>query len=136
MKKNKNKQEFMVIHAKKEIVDELYMYCDMDILNGSLQNVAKNILDLENRLRTEHRMVINNPDMYHTFKIRVENEDGYPEIKLSGVRFETDKEFEARLEKNKKDKLSIKALRKKQKEKKEKEEHKTYLRLKEKFEKK
>lgn len=92
-------------NAKKEIEDQLPLYTDIDtILEGSLQQVAKNILALEEKLKKEHQMVIQNPDVYIRFNMRIHDGDfegDSTEIRLSGVRLETDGEYKTRIEKNK-----------------------------------
>lgn len=134
MKKSEVKKE-----TKKEIHDELYLYTEIDtVICGSLQQTAENILSLEKRLKTEHQLVVQNPGKYIRFNIRI-GTPGYdydesPEIKLYGVRMETDEEFEKRIEKNKKSIANKKWIDKKRKENNKKRELATFLRLKNKFE--
>lgn len=110
-------------NVKKEIEDDLYLYADIDtVLRGSLKDVANNILALEDRLKKEHAMVMQNPQQYICFNIKVEKEYGSIEIKLSGIRMETDIEFEKRIERNKKAVEAQKASTKKRLENNKKRE--------------
>jgi hypothetical protein len=122
---------------KKEIVETLYLYIDIDeILKGSLHDVANNILAIENRLKNECEMVVRNPDKYIRFNIDIHNgyyDSNSPELKLYGVRMETDEEFEKRINEAKKAKIAKENSEKKRKENEEKNELNTYLRLKKKF---
>jgi hypothetical protein len=81
--------------------EDLYIYTEIDtIFNCSLQEAAKNILALEERLKKENKRVIDNPDMYSEFKIKISSyQDDYPEIHLYGVRVETDEAYKVRMEK-------------------------------------
>lgn len=128
------------IKAKREIVEELYLYIDYEsLLCGSLQDVSKNILNIENRLREEHAMVRQEPKKYFKFNIKVEKEwERYSEdcsigVKTFGVRLESDEELAKRIKKNLDSAKAQKASIKIQNEKKEKEEMETYLRLQKKF---
>lgn len=92
-------------NTKKEIEEDLYLYvCISDIVSGSLQEVADKILSLECRLRTEHEEVRQNPDKYIRFNIRLETNhydgDYDADIKLSGIRLETDLEFNSRIKRH------------------------------------
>lgn len=127
----------MKMEKKKEITERLGLYVDSSVLNGTLQNVANNILNIEKRLREEHQLVKQNPDMFIRFEMEVDSEydSSYAEITVSGVRLETDKEFEARLEKNEKARIAAAEAARKHKEKQKLEELATYERLKKKYEK-
>lgn len=135
MKKSEAKE------SKKEIEEQLHLYTEMDtVICGSLQEAASNILALEERLKKEHQMVIDNPKKYIRFNIRIETPgydyDESPEIKLYGVRLETDEEFKKRIERNNKAVEAQKASVKKRKENNKKRELATFLRLQQKFGKK
>lgn len=120
---------------KKEITERLSLYIELDsIFRGSLEEVSKNILNLENRLKLEHAEVRNNPDKYFRFDLKLDQTFEDVELEIFGVRLETDEEFQKRLEKSKKMAKSMKEFRKKLKDKKEKQELNTYLKLKKKFE--
>ena len=127
--------ENMKKETKKEIIDELYLYTELDtVINGSLQEVADNILALEKRLKAEHAMVVENPDKYIRFNIQIETEyEGYAEIKLYGVRMETDEEFKGRIERNKKAAEAQKASAKKRIRTNKKRDLATFLRLQKKY---
>jgi len=86
---------------KKIIFEEtLYLYTDIHTVFGcSLQEAAKNILALEDRLKAEHKKVIDNPNLYEKFHIDISTSDNYPEIRLSGIREETDEAYKVRVEK-------------------------------------
>ncbi len=122
------------LNTKLEIEENLGIYVDAETaLCGSLQDVANNILALEDRLRKE------NPNLYIKFKINVQTtscygDPDYIEIKLSGVRLETDYEFEKRIDKHNKSVEAGKLSAKKKAESDEKKELATFLRLKKKFE--
>jgi hypothetical protein len=134
MKKNNKKA-----HSRKEIIDDLYLYTELDIvINGSLQEVAENILALEKRLRAEHQMVVQNPDKYIRFGIRISSSgcDDSPEINLYGVRMETDTEFEKRIAQSERAAIAQRASAKKRIENKKKKELATFLRLRKKYDKK
>lgn len=120
---------------KKEILDELGLYTQLDtIINGSLKEAAENILALEKRLYTENDMVIQNPDKYIRFNIKVENDyDEYAKIRLFGVRMETDKEFKKRIEENRKKVEAQKASAKKRIENNDEKELATFIRLQKKY---
>ena len=120
---------------KKEILDELGLYTQLDtIINGSLKEAAENILALEKRLYTENDMVIQNPDKYIRFNIKVENDyDEYAKIRLFGVRMETDKEFKKRIEENRKKVEAQKASAKKRIDNNDEKELATFIRLQKKY---
>ena len=124
--------------SKKEIEEQLHLYTEMDsVICGSLHQAAENILALEKRLKTENGLVIKYPEKYIRFNIRI-GTPGYDydesaEIKLYGVRLETDEEFEKRIEKNKKAVAAQKIAVKKRKENNKKRELATFLRLQNKF---
>ena len=93
------------IETKKEIREDLHLYVDSEkLLNGSLEQVATNILDLKQRLLTEHNNCIQDPGKYVRFEILIDSEydSSYPDIHLYGIRLETDKEFSDRLERSRK----------------------------------
>jgi len=123
---------------RKEISEEIYMYVDVDsTLDGTLQEVAARILALEERIKTEVVQYKPNPESYFKFKIRASvNRDDYPEFNFSIVRMETDKEYEDRLERNKKASLAKRLSDKKKKEEAEKKELAEFARLQEKYGKK
>ncbi len=128
------------LNTKLEIEENLGMYVDADTtLCGSLQDVSNNILALEDRLRKEHAMVTQNPNLYIKFKINVQTtscygDPDYIDIKLSGIRLETDAEFEKRIDKHNKAVIAGKLSAEKKAESNEKRELANFLRLKNKFE--
>lgn len=123
--------------TKKEIREYLSLYVELSsVIKGSLQDVANNILNIETRLRTEHGFIRENPNYYIRFEIEIETYyEDTPEIKLFGIRLESDAEFNQRIDRNKKARIAEQKRVDKQKEEKEKKELQTYLRLKTKFEK-
>jgi len=120
---------------KKEIREELYINIDIDnLLDGSLQKVSQNILNIEERLKTEHRWLIDNPSKYIRFEL--EGESHYDEsfgIKVYGVRMETDEEYDKRIEKVKKASEASKLAAKKKMENLKEKELKELKRLQEKY---
>ncbi len=128
------------LNSKLEIEDKLYLYVDIEkTLCGSLKDVANNILALEGRLKKEHQLVVQNPNLYIRFNISIDKEYNYSDscdiaINLSGIRLETDIEFEKRIDKHKKSVIAGKLSAKKKAESNEKRELANFLRLKEKFE--
>ena len=120
-------------NEKKEIEEDVYYSFGVDSLNGTLQEVANNILSFENMLRTEHQGIINEPDKYLYFKMRIADYYDSPEIQLSGVRMETDVEYARRMKHNENSRKGQIASAQKRKEKKEAEELKTLKRLQEKY---
>lgn len=84
--------------AKIEIKEKLYMYVDVyDLLSGTIQQAAQNVLDLEKRLREEHALVKNEPDRFIRFEIELYiDHDSGAELSIEGVRIETDHEFATR----------------------------------------
>jgi len=120
---------------KKEIEEDIFFSKSTDIFSGSLQDVANNILSIENELKTQHQEIINDPNKYLYFKMRLDYTTYYDvaEIQLSGVRMETDAEYDKRIEHIRKSKEGKIAGAKKRKENKEKEELKTLKRLQEKY---
>jgi hypothetical protein len=123
---------------KIEYRDDLYLYLDVDtIFNCSLEEAAKNILSLEQKLRSEHQLIVQQPNKYEKFGIRIATDDGYPEIKLFGVRTESDEAFKIRMDKAEKLKISREEAAKKRKntieQNKEAKELAEYERLSKKF---
>ena len=108
--------------VQKMLEDDLYFTIGLHILNGSLQDVAKNILSFENELKATHQGIIDEPNKYLYFKMRLDFDRYYdsPEIQLSGVRMETDAEYDKRIEHIRKSKEGKIAGAKKRKEKKKK----------------
>ena len=121
------------MNKKLEIEEDLYFAIGLNILNGSLQDVAKNILSFENELKATHRVLIDEPNKYSHFKMRIVEYYGEPEIQLSGVRMETDAEYDKRMKHIEKSKAGKIAAAQKRKENKEKEELETLKRLQEKY---
>ena len=121
--------------TKKEFKDVLYLYIDADFLfEGSLQDVAQKVLDIEKRLRSEHNHVILNPNLYTRFEIHTERDrDGYSEVIIEGIRLETDDEFKKRLEKSARASATQKRIAAEKKIKKEEDELKLYEELKLKY---
>jgi hypothetical protein len=133
------------ISKKLEIKELISLYIPFDIFSGTLQDVAKNILGIEDRLKTEHGLINKEPDRYMHYEIKVNSYSEYCEIELYGVRLETDEEYSVRKERinkmiennNKfKEQRASNALKRKRKEEaaKEKEEMEIYLKIKNKLE--
>lgn len=120
-------------NEKLEIEEDVFLSIGTDSLNGSLQDVANNILSFENMLRTEHQGIINEPNKYLYFKMRLTEYYDSPEIQLSGVRMETDIEYDKRMMHIENSRKGQIASAQKRKEKKEAEELKTLKRLQEKY---
>lgn len=121
---------------KKEIIQQLSLYVDpSELLKGSLKQAAENILNLEKRLRVEHALIKNNPDMFFEFRIRLEQPafEESAEIVLIGARLETDDEFNKRIEKSVKLSKAAKESAKKRKNDQDKKDFETYKKLKAKF---
>jgi len=127
------KEEKLEKLEKLEIEEDLYFTIGINILNGSLQDVAKKILSFENELKTTHQGIINEPDKYLYFKMRIADYYDSPEIQLSGVRMETDVEYARRMKHIENSRKGQIASALKRKEKKEAEELKTLKRLQEKY---
>ncbi len=122
--------------TRKEIIEKVYLYTELDtVISGSLQEVANNILALEQELKTKNQYIIDNPDRYFKFNIEIQRDyEGSDEIRLYGVRMETDEEFQKRIEKSKKSIEAQKLAAKKRIENTKKKELQTFLRLKKKYE--
>jgi len=124
-------------YNKQEVKQFLSIYIDAySLLTGTLDDVSKNILALENRAKEEIFIVKKNPELYLRFQLDFNNDQDGVEMTLYGIRLETDKELEERIMINERNLLNIKEREKKQLEEWEKDELANYLRLKEKFEKK
>lgn len=120
---------------RKEIEENISLYTDIESLfSGSIQDVAKNVLALEERIKTENAHIKNSQGQYFKFKMKVNTYmDSYPELEFKAVRMETDKEYEDRLERNRKASIAKKLLDKKKKEELEAKELAEFERLQKKF---
>jgi len=109
---------------KKEITEDLYIYTELDtILTGSLDTVAANILALKDRLKAENGLVKVDPDRYLRFEMSIVTAfESMPEIKLRGIRMETDEEFLKRITLDEKARQAQKISSKKRKEIQEKKD--------------
>ena len=116
---------------KIEKKEELYIYLDNEF-EGEISEVVKKIQNIPNRLKKEHDLVKDNPDMFHKFEIGWDycGHDGGKEPKIIGYRWETEEELNKRVEANKKAKDNAK----KKKLELEKQEKENYLKLKAKYE--
>lgn len=124
--------------TRKEIKEQLSLYIDVDsLISGTLAQVAANVLAIETRLREEHRMIKLNPEMYLRFEIAFgmtySYGDSSPELEIYGIRMENDKEFTARLLRNKNARAASKLAVKKAKETAEKKDLANWIRLQAKF---
>lgn len=113
------------------------MYIELEtILNGSLEEVAENILALEKRWKTENISIVKNLDRYIRFDIQLDwsdCQDSFPEIYLYGVRMETNEEFKRRIEDDKLVAQAQKLAAKKRIETTKKRELATLIRLRKKY---
>lgn len=126
---------------KKEIKEYLNFHMTLDeVIYGSLQETANRILSIKKKLKHEKPYI--DFDKYHKFEINTGYDDFYdtPDICIMGIRYETDEEFQKRVEKqikirgyNKKSREKKKKELEKQKEQKENEEFKLYLKLHKKY---
>lgn len=128
---------------KKELCVQLYLYFDINTLSGEVNEVAKRIQSIPDRLKKENETVRKNPDLFHKYEIRCNQYYDDFIIDIYGWRYETDEELAKRMEAARKvqearDKAAkTRKLRKQEREKlKESNEYKEYERLKAKFEKK
>lgn len=91
---------------RKEIRETIYIDIDLiTILTGTIQEIAKNILDIENRLKKECSLIIKNPELYKRFELSYQygyGQDESDSVLIYGVRDETEEEYNIRIEKNKK----------------------------------
>jgi hypothetical protein len=121
------------MQKKKEITERLQLYIELEtLLNGSLEEVAENILALEKRWKTENISV----DRYIRFDIQLDwsdCQDSFPEIHLYGVRMETNEEFKRRIEDDKLAAQAQKLATKKRIETTKKRELATLIRLRKKY---
>ena len=112
------------------------------IFDGSIEEVANNILNLKNRLLRESVVVKSNPpNTFIRFELEVDGSDGYPQVSLYGVRMESDLEYNERVKREMYALTAAKNAAKKRaeraaerKKEKEEEEYEIFLRLKKKFE--
>lgn len=121
---------------KKIIEDPIHIYAELsDIFDkNNIQKIIQNILDIEKKLK-DHPMVANNPGLYFDFKVIYDSPyEGYDSIQFLALRYETDKEFADRIEKNKKIAEVKKESDKKKKEAQEKRERTQLETLKKKYE--
>jgi ABC-type uncharacterized transport system involved in gliding motility auxiliary subunit len=133
------------------IKDVPYFYINESIFNGTIEEVAKNILDLKNKLkeaylkREKDKITTFRKDMIPTFTpfedykyihFDVEKDyDGYIEYKLKVFRDETDEELNKRIEANKNKSIAAKKAAKSKKLAQEKRERTLFESLKKKYEK-
>lgn len=118
-------------NKKKELRETLGFYTELsNIIDGTLDKVAKNFLDLEEKLKFKY------PDKYDKFGVKLGNDyDDIQELEFFGIRNETDEEFKNRLKLNKRKLEANKKFKIILKEKQKKREYQTYLKLKKKFDK-
>lgn len=142
MKKKINKKERKEIF---EVLSSVHFTAE-ELLKGSLEEAADNILAIEKRLRTEDNYVINHPDRYIRFDISLDSNyydeyKYYTDVTIQGVRLEDDKEYNMRMEDIRKREIAAQYAKKKaaekrlllQKEKakrKEKEDFKMFQKIK------
>jgi hypothetical protein len=102
---------------RKEIEENVYIYADVSsALEGTLQEVAARILAFEERIKQEWAPYKNAPEnTYIKFRMGIESGE-YPEFFFKAVRMETDKEYNDRLERNKKASKAAKEAAKKREE--------------------
>lgn len=114
-------------NKKQTIEENLGVYIPLDILNGTLEQVSNNILNIKEKILKIHTDITK----YFDFKITLLNEEEeMPELFITGLRLETDKEFKKRLDKALKTKKWTKQRNALMREKRYKE----YLKLKKEFE--
>lgn len=117
---------------KIKISEKLYCHIDIDsLLSGTLHDVANNILNIEQKLKTENPIVSKNPDKYIQFIIEPNFTYYDSELEVSGIRMETDEEYNKRIEKAAKQKIARQVAA----QNKAKAEMELYLKLKKKYEK-
>lgn len=134
---------------KIQIKDVPYLYLDFDIMEGDINEVSKNILDIKNKLKTAYdarnHMLSYRKDMISQFTpfndyqyIHLKTSYNYDEDKdllLEVWRDETDEEYNKRLESNKKRSESAKLAAITKKIAQEKREKSLLKTLKKKYEK-
>lgn len=131
---------------KIEIKERLPIYMSIYDFEGDIEKVIQYLKDIPKMLHnwdtgihkdkfTERdHLVHNNLMSCHRYSISIDR--GYDDIDLSinGFRWETDEEFNLRLDKQKKDKLNAQKAAKTRKKNQEEEELKLFNKLKEKYE--
>lgn len=114
-----------------------YLTIELDMFEGELDEIVENIKNLPNILREnieKYHYPTKNLDEVEIFKIKIDrNWDDDIDILLLGYRWETDKEFEERLEKNKEAEKKRKLTLAANKRATEKAERELYEKLKKQF---
>lgn len=124
-----------------QVKDVPYTYLDFDLLNGDINEVAKNILGIKDRLKIAYDERDRYSSEFTPFedyvKIELYIEYGYEgdkDLAIRVYRWETDEELHKRLEQEKKRNESAKLAAKTKKEAQEKRERTLLENLKKKYE--
>ncbi len=120
------------------ISDTPYINIDTNIIIGELDQIIKNINDLKIQLKNRiDELKVNNPHItkYEDYvKIEISGDISYDDIYLIGFRYETNEEYDKRIDKLKKREEYLANKREKDKLAKEKRERTIFEKLKKKYE--
>lgn len=108
-----------------------YIYLDLDLFEGDINEISKKILDIPRRLKEN----VPNIDLskYTKFDINLDKWGETIDVELFGSREETDEEYLKRINQNNKRVEANKKAALTLKKKKEQEEKELYIKLKKKF---
>ena len=130
---------------KIEITTRLPIYIDLYSLEGDTEKVIQYLKDIPNKLKEwssgfNHTKYSDKDKLYmdnllncHRYELNFESWQDGTEVSIEGVRWETDEEFNTRLDTQKRDKLNAQKAAKTRKLKQEEEELKLFNKLKEKY---
>lgn len=123
------------MNEKKEIKCPVPYYIDSSYFEGDLNKIIKFLQELPEQIKLLYNPLGNSVylNAIHRYEIQIGYDDNYDEFTVIGYRWETDEEFNKRIEVNKKASKLAKENAKKRKLELEKQEKENYLKLKAKY---